>query len=54
VVLEDGRKGIVVDVRRGYATRPIIRIIEDQVEVAPYEIDLKYDLSVFIKETIER
>ncbi len=54
VVLEDGRKGIVVDVRRGYATRPIIRIVEDQTQVSPYEIDLKYDLSVFIKETIDR
>ncbi len=54
VVLEDGRKGIVVDVRRGYATRPIIRIIEDSLGQNPYEIDLKYDLSVFIRETMPR
>lgn len=54
VVLEDGRKGIIVDVRKGYATRPIIRIIEDQLGQDPYEIDLKYNLSVFIKETVAR
>jgi len=54
VMLEDGRKGIVVDVRKGFATRPIIRIIEDQLNQKPYEIDLKYDLSVFIKETVSR
>ncbi len=54
VVLEDGRKGIIVDVRKGYATRPIIRIIEDALGQDPYEIDLKYDLSVFIKETVPR
>jgi len=54
VLLEDGRKGIVVDVRKGYATRPIVRIIEDQLNQKPYEIDLKYDLSVFIKETVNR
>ena len=54
VVLEDGRKGIVVDVRKGFATRPIIRIIEDQLGQKPYEIDLKYHLSVFIKETVDR
>jgi len=54
VLLEDGRKGIVVDVRKGFATRPIVRIIEDQLGQNPYEIDLKYHLSVFIKETIDR
>lgn len=54
VILEDGRKGIIVDVRKGFATRPIIRIIEDQLNQKPYEIDLKYDLSVFIKETVQR
>ena len=54
VIMEDGRKGIIVDVRKGYATRPIVRIIEDQLGQDPYEIDLKYDLSVFIKETVSR
>ncbi|WP_430882679.1 HD-GYP domain-containing protein [Fusibacter sp. JL216-2] len=54
VLLEDGRKGIIVDVRKGYTTRPIIRIIEDPLNQPPYEIDLKYDLSVFIKETVAR
>ncbi len=54
VLLEDGRKGIIVDVRKGFATRPIVRIIEDQLNQKPYEIDLKYDLSVFIKETVNR
>lgn len=54
VLLQDGRKAIVIDVRKGYSTRPILRIIEDPNRTDHYEIDLKYDLSTFIEEVVGR
>ncbi len=54
VMLEDGRKAVVIDVRKGYATRPILRIIEDPHRMDYYEIDLKYELSTFIREIVPR
>lgn len=53
VLLEDGRKGIVVDIHRSCPTRPIVKIIEDEDNKDYYEIDLMKKLTVFIKETIE-
>lgn len=53
VLLEDGRKGIVVDVHRSCPTRPIIRIIESDDHKNCYEIDMMKKLNVFIKDTIE-
>lgn len=53
VLLEDGRKGIVVDIHRSCPTRPIVKIIEDNDNKDYYEIDLMKKLTVFIKETIE-
>lgn len=53
VVLEDGRKGIVVDIHRTYPTRPIVRIIEDKTNKDYYEIDLMKNLTIFIKDVID-
>lgn len=53
VLLEDGRKGIVVDVHRSCPTRPIIRIFESDDFKNCYELDLMKKLNVFIKDTIE-
>lgn len=54
VILEDGRKGVVVEVKKGYATRPVVRIIEDALGQKPYEIDLRYNLSLFIKDVVDQ
>lgn len=53
VLLEDGRKGIVVDIHRSCPARPIVNIIEDEANEDYYEIDLMKKPNVFIKETIE-
>ena len=54
VVLEDGRRGIVVSVQKNYATRPVVRIIENSEgeTVKPYEIDLMQELCLFIKDNV--
>lgn len=52
VILEDGRKAIVVDIHRACPTRPIVKIINDENNDY-YEIDLMKKLTVFIKDTIE-
>lgn len=53
VVLEDGRKGIVIDIHRACTSRPIIKIIEDKESTEYYEIDLMKKLTLFIKDTID-
>ncbi len=53
VLLEDGRKGIVVDIHRSCPARPIVNIIEDEANEDYYEIDLMKKPNLFIKETIE-
>ncbi|MCY6371450.1 HD-GYP domain-containing protein [Clostridium ganghwense] len=53
VLLEDGRKGIVMDIHRSCPDRPIIKIVEDEHCNEYYEIDLMKKLTVFIKDTID-
>lgn len=53
VILEDGRKGIVVDIHRSCPTRPILRIIEDKGNAEYYEIDLMKNLTIFISDVID-
>lgn len=53
VLLEDGRKGIVMDIHRSCPSRPIIKIIKDEKCNEFYEIDLMKNLTVFIKDTID-
>ncbi|MCY6354643.1 HD-GYP domain-containing protein [Clostridium sp. ZS2-4] len=53
VLLEDGRKGIVMDIHRSCPSRPIIKILKDEKCNEFYEIDLMKNLIVFIKDTID-
>lgn len=49
VKLSDGRKGVVCKQNTGFGDRPIVRVMEcDGEKVAPYEVNLKTELSVMI------
>jgi len=51
VRLNDGRKGIVSRQNIGLGDRPIVRILEqNNVNVNPYELDLKQEMNVVITE----
>ena len=51
VRLNDGRKGVVSKQNIGLGDRPIVRILEENnVDVQPYELDLKQELTVIIIE----
>ena len=55
VELNDGRKGIVSSQNAGIGDRPIVRILEENKEklVNPYEVDLKTNLHLLIKECLK-
>ncbi|WP_423408078.1 HD-GYP domain-containing protein [Heyndrickxia sp. MSNUG] len=49
VLLSDGRKGVVAAQNPGLSERPVVRILEENgLRVAPYEINLKTNLSLMI------
>ncbi|WP_456277799.1 HD-GYP domain-containing protein [Bacillus sp. AK128] len=49
VTLHDGRSGVVMRQNAGYCDRPVIRILEENnIEVDPYEVDLKRELDIMI------
>ncbi|MFJ7831214.1 HD-GYP domain-containing protein [Peribacillus sp. NPDC097284] len=54
VELNDGRKGIVSSQNEGIGDRPVVRILEEPNHkvVHPYEVDLRTDLHLLIKECL--
>lgn len=49
VELSDGRKGVVASQNIGLSERPTVRILQENgVDVSPYDLDLKSELSIVI------